>query len=255
MVRAFAAFLDFCYFVRRDVIDDDTLSKIQDALNRFHQERVIFEQVGVRAPDDFSLPRQHSLKHYQYLIKQFGAPNGLCSSITESKHIKAVKQPWRRSSRYKALGQMLTTNSRVDKLAAARVDFDARNMLDTPAVPATAQDPSTSREDDEEEDAVEGSVDAEVVLAKSPSEFIIPSVRKVPRDVEGLATYLNVPRFAEHIRRFLYEQLHPNSDPMAVNIDDLPPILSKIFVYPSATAIFRAPSDHSGIRGMRRERI
>lgn len=68
---------------------------------------------------------------------------------------------------------MLTTNSRVDKLAAARVYFDARNMLETPAVPATAQDSSTSREDDEDEDAVEGSVDAEVVLAKSPSEFII----------------------------------------------------------------------------------
>ncbi|KAI0761221.1 hypothetical protein BC629DRAFT_1443541 [Irpex lacteus] len=192
--------------------DSKALMKIQDALDRFHQERVIFERVGVRASDGFSLPRQHSLKYYHYLIQQFGAPNGLCSSITESKHIKAVKQPWRRSSRYKALGQMLTTNSRVDKLAAARVYFDARNMLETPAVPATAQDSSTSREDDEDEDAVEGSVDAEVVLAKSP-------MRKVSRDADGPATYLNVLRFAEHLRRFLYEQLHPHNDPMAVSVE------------------------------------
>ena len=36
-------------------------------------------------PDVYSLPRQYSIVHYQYLIQEFGAPNGLCSSITESK--------------------------------------------------------------------------------------------------------------------------------------------------------------------------
>jgi len=63
------------------------------------------------------------------LIHAFGAPNGLCSSITESKHIKAVKEPWRRSSRFEALSQMLLTNQRLDKLAATRVDFADRGML------------------------------------------------------------------------------------------------------------------------------
>jgi len=33
--------------------------------------------------------------------------NGLCSSITELKHIKAVKEPWCQSSQYKALIKML----------------------------------------------------------------------------------------------------------------------------------------------------
>jgi hypothetical protein len=68
--------------------------------------------------------------HYAHVIQLFGAPNGLCSSITESKHIKAVKEPWRRSSKYKALGQMLVTNQRLSKLAAARVDFESRGMLE-----------------------------------------------------------------------------------------------------------------------------
>ena len=58
-----------------------------------------------------------------------GTPDGLCSSITESKHIKVVKEPWRRSSRWEALKQMLTTNSHLDKLSAARVDFASRGML------------------------------------------------------------------------------------------------------------------------------
>ena len=64
------------------------------------------------------------------MIREFGAPNGLCSSITESKHIKAVKIPWRRSNRYKALQQMLYINQRMDKLSAARLDFTRRGMLE-----------------------------------------------------------------------------------------------------------------------------
>lgn len=179
MVRAFAAFLEFCYLVRRDVIDEDTLTEIADALQRYHRERVIFQEVGVRT-DGFSLPRQHALKHYKYLIQQFGAPNGLCSSITESKHIKAVKQPWRRSNRYKALGQMLITNTRVDKLTAARADFGTRCMLDNPAVPQSSASPQTSQgasandEDNEDnESVVEDTIEAEVVLAKSPSMYTL----------------------------------------------------------------------------------
>ena len=59
------------------------------------------------------------------MIHEFGAPNGLFSSITESKHIKAIKEPWRHSSHFEALGQMILTNQRLDKLVAARVDFRA----------------------------------------------------------------------------------------------------------------------------------
>ncbi|KAG2037356.1 hypothetical protein BDR03DRAFT_864200, partial [Suillus americanus] len=127
VVRAFSAFLDFCYIVRRDTLMEDDLTQLQDALSRFHQYREIFKTMGVVL--NFSYPRQHSLSHYSLMIQLFGAPNGLCSSITESKHIKAVKEPWRRSSRYKALSQMLLTNQCLDKIAAARSDFEARGML------------------------------------------------------------------------------------------------------------------------------
>jgi hypothetical protein len=127
MVKAMRAFLDFCYIARRDIHDSHSLAAMDDALQRFHQYREIFRTTGVRV--DFNLPRQHSLIHYIKLIRAFGAPNGLCSSITESKHIKAVKEPWRGSSRFDALSQMLLTNQRLDKLAASRVDFANRGML------------------------------------------------------------------------------------------------------------------------------
>lgn len=128
MVQTMRTFLEFCYIARHEVHDSNTLKALDDALQRFHLHREIFRTEDVR-DDGFNLPRQHSLIHYRKLIRAFGAPNGLCSSITESKHIKAVKEPWRRSSRFDALKQMLLTNQRLDKLAAARVDFADRGML------------------------------------------------------------------------------------------------------------------------------
>jgi hypothetical protein len=126
-VRTFRAFLEFCYITRRDVITEDDLSELQNSLTRFHEYRNIFIETGVRS--NFLLPRQHSMIHYHSLIRKFGAPNGLCTSITESKHIRAVKEPWRRSNHNEALGQMLVTNQRLDQLAAARTDFANRGMM------------------------------------------------------------------------------------------------------------------------------
>jgi hypothetical protein len=101
MVQTMRTFLEFCYIVRRDIHDTNSLEALDDAFQRFHRHCEVFRTSGVR--DDFNLPRQHSLIHYMKLIRAFGAPNGLCSSITESKHIKAEKEPWRRSSRFEAL--------------------------------------------------------------------------------------------------------------------------------------------------------
>jgi hypothetical protein len=127
VIQTFSAFLDFYYLVRRNALGEDDLLKIQATLDRFHVARSIFKKLGVR--DGFSLPRQHSMKHYVAHIQNFGAPNGLCSSITESAHIRFVKQPWRRSSRNNPMEQMLLINERLDKLAAAKADFIERGML------------------------------------------------------------------------------------------------------------------------------
>lgn len=127
MTRAIRAFLEFCYVARRNVLSENDLDQLQDALSRFHHYREIFLLTGVRK--DFLLPRQHSLVHYRPLIRLFGAPNGTCTSISESKHKRAVKEPWRQSNRNEALGQMLVTNQRRDQLAAARIDFANRGML------------------------------------------------------------------------------------------------------------------------------
>ena len=122
ILRTFRAFLNFCYIVRRSAISESHLDQLEDTLKHFHKYRTIFETLGIR-PNEISLPRQHSLIHYCQLIRLFGAPNGLCTSITELEHIRAVKEPWRRSNRNQPLGQMLITNQHLNQLAAAQINF------------------------------------------------------------------------------------------------------------------------------------
>jgi len=128
MIRAFRWFLEFCYIVRKDSLTEVDLQQLEEALSRFHQHRNIFVKSGVRL-NRISLPRQHSLVHYPSLIRQFGAPNGLCSSITKSKHIRAVKEHWHQSNWNEPLGQMLVTNQCLDQLSAAQTDFKNCGML------------------------------------------------------------------------------------------------------------------------------
>ena len=123
-----AAFLEFCYLACWAYLTDTTLHQMEDAQQQFHQYHIIFQTSGVH-PDGFSLPHQHSLDHYLQHIQNFGAPNGLCTSIMEAKHIKAIKEPWHHLNHYEALGQMLLTNQCNEKLAAACTNFIARGML------------------------------------------------------------------------------------------------------------------------------
>ena len=122
-MKALQAFLEFCYIAHRNVHDTQSLKELDEALQRYHHHHKIFMATGVQT--GFNLPHQHALVQYAKAIRLFGTPSGLCSSITESKHIKAVKEPWRRSSDFDVLGQMLLTIQWIDRLAAARADFTA----------------------------------------------------------------------------------------------------------------------------------
>jgi hypothetical protein len=159
MVKCLSAFLDFCYIARQNALTTEDLEELSNALAHFHQHREIFVGTAGVNGDTISLPRQHSLTHYLRSIRHFGSPNGLCSSITESKHIKAVKEPWRRSSHYKALKQMLVTVSRLDKLASASQVFSRLGMMEGTTTSYTAMilqgelpQPKGSKDGDEDDD-------------------------------------------------------------------------------------------------------
>ena len=135
---AIAAFIDFCYLVRRSHIDEANLQALDKALVDFHHHHQIFSDSGV-CSETISLPRQHALKHYHHHIEEFGAPVGLCTSITENKHIKAVKKPYRKSSHNRPLGEMLQINTRLDKIELFKSKRIAEGLYDLPLLPEEVQ--------------------------------------------------------------------------------------------------------------------
>ncbi|KAI0028258.1 hypothetical protein K488DRAFT_80772 [Vararia minispora EC-137] len=241
VVQCLEAFMEFCYIVCRSEIGDDNIALLREKVAEFHEHREVFRRARVR--EDFSLPQQHSLCHYPYLIAEFGVPNGLCSSITESRHISAIKKPWRRSNRYKALGQMLLINQRLDKLAAARADFAERNMLPPIHAPPPTRIPDPVPDDPERGDDEAG-----------PEQSPCPTVLKYPRKLQDLTDKLNMPDLPLLARQFLYFQLNPGEEGVPDEAE-YPDIVGQVHVFHSATATFYAPSDDSGLQGMRREII
>jgi len=123
MVQAIATFTD----AHQNAISLSALKHFHDCVDWFHRLSDIFVVSSVHAL--ISLPCQYALFHYYLSIQLFGSPNGLCSSITKSKHIKDVKEPWRCSSHYKALNQMLRTILWLDKMAALCQIFVKQGMM------------------------------------------------------------------------------------------------------------------------------
>jgi hypothetical protein len=97
-------------------------------------------------------------------------------------------------------------------------------------------------------------VSIHVPSISSPTEVIWVE-RK--RTAAVLAAELNQPNFVQLIRQFLCDQLCTDSGSQSCDNhpSSLPQFHGKISVYTSAISTFRAPSDLSGIGGMRRERI
>ena len=151
MVMAIAAFIDFCYLVRHSHIDEANLQALDNALVDFHHYRQIFISSGV-CSQTISLPRQHALKHYHHHIEEFGAPVGLCTSITENKHITAVKKPYRKSSHNQPLGEMLQINTRLDKIELFKSKRIADGLYDLPLVPEEVQPIAPELDDNWEQD-------------------------------------------------------------------------------------------------------
>ncbi|KAG2059328.1 hypothetical protein BDR06DRAFT_1069299 [Suillus hirtellus] len=231
VVHAFHTLLEFCYLICCNIITEKSLIKIQDVLTCFYTYHEVFRTTGV-----------HSMTHYVSLIQLFGILNGLCSSIMELKHIKAVKEPWRCSSQYKALGQMLLTNQRLDKLAASCVDFCICGMLSGTCLSSVL--------------ALLGSAEVLDVDEEEPS-TARTSWRKQAQSVPALASKLHIPHLVDLVRQFLTEQLYSDKEltEVPVSIMDCPHFDGRIHVFNSTVSTFFALSDLSGIGGMKHKYI
>ncbi|KAJ3483016.1 hypothetical protein NLI96_g6599 [Meripilus lineatus] len=268
VVQCVVSFMDFCYLARRSSHDTAALAQMELAHQSFIHHRQIFKTVNIR-PEGFSLPRQHSLVHYVQSIKLFGSPNGLCSLITESKHITAVKKPWRASNRHNPLLQILQTNVWLSKISAARVDFGHRGMLHHSVLAAAYAEVGFDIGEDSDDGSdvpninlLDENIDDEDAVDVVPGPYAdyhttFPARPAYSRTSDDLAEELDCPELVSLCRRFLYDQVYDDPDINSdnVDLDDCPELEGRIAIYNSATSIFYAPSETSGPGGMHQEMI
>ncbi|KAI0634264.1 hypothetical protein C8Q77DRAFT_1072903 [Trametes polyzona] len=92
----------------------DTLGLLRDALQRFHDNKSIFVDLGIR--EHFRLPKLHSLEHYIQSIKLFGTTDNYDTQYTERLHIDLAKDAYRATNRKDEFPQMTTWLERREKV-------------------------------------------------------------------------------------------------------------------------------------------
>jgi len=164
---------------------------------------------------------------------------------------------WNLLVRFQSFFSISDVNSTLEALLA-------ENCSDSEDIDTVDVDNNKNGDDDDEIDNGP-TVQAHVELAQTVREFILlihgicskVVLSEHKCNLADLAGEINQPRLPEHIRRFLYDQLYPDSHLTSADVSlNACPIFSGIVsVFSSAVATYHAPSDPSGIGGMRRERI
>lgn len=114
LVRCVRSLLDFLYLAQLPMHTTQTLSYLQEALATFHDNKLIFVDLGVRA--DFNFPKLHSLQHYDRCIRLFGTTDNYNTEYSERLHIDFAKDAYRATNRKDEYPQMTLWLERKEKV-------------------------------------------------------------------------------------------------------------------------------------------
>ncbi|QRV87051.1 leucine-tRNA ligase [Ceratobasidium sp. AG-Ba] len=109
-VRAARCLVDFMYRVHLPQLDDDDLAQLEADLEEFHRVKHVFVSEGAIDSEDGydGIPKIHMLSHYVHLIREYGAPDGFNTELSERLHIDYVKSFFRLSNKVDPIEQMVT---------------------------------------------------------------------------------------------------------------------------------------------------
>ncbi|THH31369.1 hypothetical protein EUX98_g2803 [Antrodiella citrinella] len=114
LVRAVRAILDFLYLAQYPVHTEQTLTLLDDALDRFHDNKQVFVDIGVR--NSWAIPKLHFLRHYSYFIRRLGTTDNYNTESTERLHIDLAKDAYAATNAKDEFPQMTLWLERREKL-------------------------------------------------------------------------------------------------------------------------------------------
>ena len=114
LLRAVRGILDFLFLARYPVHTSETLVHLDAALKRFHDNKDIFINLGVRA--NFNFPKIHFTGHYQRFIELFGTTDNYSTEYSERLHIDLAKDAYRATNMKDEYTQMTAWLERQEKI-------------------------------------------------------------------------------------------------------------------------------------------
>ncbi|EPS92975.1 hypothetical protein FOMPIDRAFT_1137017 [Fomitopsis schrenkii] len=115
LLCATRAILDFVNLAQYPVHSTKTLTMLEDAMQRFHANKSIFKDLGIRS--NFNLPKLHFLTaHWRRAIEWLGTADNFDTQYSERRHIDDVKEAYRASNRKDEFRQMAVWLERKEKV-------------------------------------------------------------------------------------------------------------------------------------------
>ncbi|KAJ4483962.1 hypothetical protein J3R30DRAFT_3839006 [Lentinula aciculospora] len=113
LVRCLRGLLDFLFLAQYPIHSTTTLTSLSDALERFHADKKIFIDLGIRS--DFQIPKIHFMNHYVPGIKHMGTLDNFNTEYTERLHIDLAKDAYQATNKKDELSQMAQWLERKEK--------------------------------------------------------------------------------------------------------------------------------------------
>jgi len=118
---AICALLDFRYFAQSPIIDEEVCDRINNALSRFHRNKMAITDTGARRGKKgpilhWEIPKLELLQSVVPDIKSNGAPSQWSADFTEHAHIPLVKEPARAGSHQGYESQICRYLDRLEKI-------------------------------------------------------------------------------------------------------------------------------------------
>ncbi|KAG1886895.1 uncharacterized protein F5891DRAFT_1200490 [Suillus fuscotomentosus] len=114
LLRAVRGLLDFLYLAQYLCHSSETLQSLDEALDIFHANKLIFIDLGIR--NNFNLPKLHAARHYPLMIALFGTTDNYNMEYTERLHIDLTKDAYRAMNHKDEFAQMTCWLERREKI-------------------------------------------------------------------------------------------------------------------------------------------
>ncbi|KAI0372511.1 hypothetical protein BV20DRAFT_1034577 [Pilatotrama ljubarskyi] len=222
LVRAVHAILDFLNLAQYPAHTTATLRLLKHSLQRFHANKGMFVDLGIRAHFKIKIPKLHSLEHYIPSIILFGTTDNYDTQYTEQLHIDFAKEAYRATNFKDEFPQMTLWLERREKILRHEAFIVWRLANLDPSHPSTSGPARTATShhpfaDPAFADVADANCAASWSRAAPPQHIDIaeyPSVKAVSFD--AAAAHYGAMYFRDALVRFVIRYRSPDLDPRQV---------------------------------------